>query len=73
MRKAGLDPAGVIVRGVSILKIKYDTQQAITHRGQHEIDRWEKQVERDLQRMIQMWSELRLPYSLPHQSEWLFW
>lgn len=65
-RRAGIEASGAVVRGVSILKTKYDTQQAITHRGQHEIDRWEKQVERDLQRMIQMWSEGYWDHNLDH-------
>lgn len=54
-KKVGLDPAGAIVRGVSILKTKYDTQQAITYRTPYELDRWEEQVQRDLDRMIQCW------------------
>lgn len=48
---------GAIVRGVSILKTKYDTQQAITYRGKWEIERWYEQVMRDLKRMIQCWED----------------
>jgi hypothetical protein len=46
---------GFIVRGISILKTKYDTLQAITYRGDWEVDRWIHQVERDLKRMIECW------------------
>jgi len=63
-RKAGLNPAGAIVRGVSILKTKYDTQQAITYRSEYEIERWEAQVVRDIQRMIECWRSGWWDYSL---------
>jgi PD-(D/E)XK nuclease superfamily protein len=51
----GIVTNGSIVRGVSILKTKYDTQQAITYRTPWEIDRWYQQTLRDVQRMIQCW------------------
>lgn len=54
-KKANLHPAGAIVRGVSILKTKYDTQQALTYRTPYELERWEHQVHRDLERMIECW------------------
>lgn len=54
-RQAGLDIKGAIVRGVSILKTKYDTQQALTYRPEWEVQRWLVQVQRDLSRMIQLW------------------
>lgn len=37
---AGLRPNGVLVRGVSILKTKYETQQAITYRHPWQIEEW---------------------------------
>jgi hypothetical protein len=54
-RQSGLEIAGILIRGVSILKTKYDTQQAITYRPQWMIDRWLGQVLRDLTRMESMW------------------
>ena len=54
-QRAGLALDGFIVRGISILKTKYDTQQAITYRPQWMIDRWYDQLLRDLTRMVQMW------------------
>ena len=39
-REAGIQVDGAIVRGVSILKTKYDTQQAIGYRPSWQIDRW---------------------------------
>lgn len=54
-RRAGFDLKGVIVRGVSILKTKYDTQQVLASRSEWEVDRWLMQVDRDLKRMLAMW------------------
>lgn len=38
--RAGIRVAGAIVRGVSILKTKYDTQQVLTYRPEWQINRW---------------------------------
>lgn len=65
-RENGIDAAGMIVRGVSILKTKYDTQQAITYRSEWEVSRWLDQVCRDLDRMIQCWRDGWWDYSLDH-------
>lgn len=62
----GLPISGVIVRGVSILKSKYETQQAISYRSKYEIDRWLAQTVRDIQRMIRCWEEGYWDYSLDH-------
>lgn len=53
--QAGIKTNGNIVRGVSILKTKYDTQQVITYRSPYEIDRWMQQTLRDLKRMQECW------------------
>jgi hypothetical protein len=63
-RQSGLEIAGILIRGVSILKTKYDTQQAITYRPQWMIDRWLGQVLRDLTRMESMWEEDYFDYNL---------
>lgn len=65
-REFGLNPTGVIVRGVSILKTKYDTQQVMSYRSPYEIDRWLEQTCRDLERMIQCWKEGYWDYNLDH-------
>jgi hypothetical protein len=39
-KAAGIRPNGVLVRGVSILKTRYDTQQAITYRDERQIEEW---------------------------------
>lgn len=62
----GINVAGVIVRGVSILKTKYDTLQVITYRSDWEIERWKQQVEADLRRMQRCWEEDYWDYSLDH-------
>lgn len=63
-RQQGIHMAGMIVRGVSILKTKYDTVEVPTFRSQYEIDRWETQVHHDLRRMVQCWEEGYWDYSL---------
>ena len=63
-KQQGLEAAGCLVRGVSILKTKYDTQQVMTYRTEHEMERWYKQVHRDLQRMLNCWEEGWWDYSL---------
>lgn len=66
LRRIGVEPAGAIVRGVSILKTKYDTMQAITYRSPYELERWEEQTCRDLARMQRMWEEGWWDYALDH-------
>lgn len=63
-KESGIPVSGAIIRGVSILKTKYDTQEAITNRAQHEIDRWKFQSERDITRAIAMWKEGYWDYAL---------
>lgn len=57
---------GFLVRGVSILKTKYDTMQAITQRPQWQLDRWYEQLLRDVKRMIQCWEEGYFDLNLDH-------
>jgi hypothetical protein len=62
--KQGIKTAGAIIRGVSILKTKYDTVEVPTYRSQYEIERWEEQLNRDVERMIQQWKEGYWDYNL---------
>ena len=64
--RAGIKLDGFLVRGVSILKTKYETMQAITYRPQWQIDRWYEQLLRDLQRMIIAWETGYFDYNLDH-------
>lgn len=63
-RQSGLQIAGILVRGISILKTKYDHAQCITYRPEWMIQRWEHQVIRDLTRMEAMWHEGYFDYNL---------
>lgn len=64
--RAGIKLDGFLVRGVSILKTKYDTLQAITYRPQWQIERWYEQLLRDLKRMMAAWEEGYYDYNLDH-------
>lgn len=63
-RQSGIPVAGTLVRGVSILKTKYDTQEVITGRTEWEVDRWYWQTMRDIQRMISMWEQDYFDFNL---------
>lgn len=54
------------MRGISILKTKYDHAQAITYRSQWEVDRWLGQTMRDVARMVECWREGIWDYNLDH-------
>lgn len=64
--RGGIKLNGFLVRGVSILKTKYDTLQAITYRPDWQIDRWYEQLLRDLRRLIECWKEGYFDYNLDH-------
>jgi len=66
MGRLGLKLNGFLIRGVSILKTKYDTQQALTYRPEWQLDRWEYQLNRDVNRMIAAWKEGYFDYNLDH-------
>ncbi len=63
-KQAGLRVDGIMVRGISILRTKYDTMQVLTNRSQYEIDRGLEQVHRDIERMIRCWREGYWDYAL---------
>lgn len=63
-QQSGLAVDGVLIRGVSILKTKYETQQVITYRRKWEMERWLEQLCRDLERMKTMWAEGYFDYNL---------
>lgn len=65
-KQAGFPLNGFIIRGVSILKTKYDTQEAVTYRPQWMIDRWYEQVLKDVERMYQAWDSGYWDYDLDH-------
>ena len=64
--RVGLNVQGTLVRGVSILKTKYDHLQHVTYRSPYEVDRWLAQTHRDIARAIAMWKDGHWDYSLDH-------
>lgn len=64
--RAGIKLDGFLVRGVSILKTKYDTLQAITYRPQWLIDRWYGQLLLDVRRLISSWESGYYDFNLDH-------
>jgi hypothetical protein len=51
-REHGIRCDGVLVRGISILKTKYDTQQAVSYRPDWQIDRWYANMLTVVQRLV---------------------
>jgi hypothetical protein len=64
--RAGFPINGFLVRGISILKTKYETQQALTYRTAWMIDRWYEQLHRDIKRLIEQWESGKFDYNLDH-------
>lgn len=62
----GIKLDGFLVRGVSILKTKYDTLEAITYRPSWQVERWFEQLHRDIHRMISCWREGYWDLNLDH-------
>ena len=65
-RQAGIRVDGVIVRGVSILKTKYDTQEAISYRPEWQVDRWYNELLDWVQDMLQCWQTGKYKYNMDH-------
>jgi hypothetical protein len=65
-QQAGIPLQGFLVRGISILKTKYDTQQALTYRPQWMLDRWYEQLMKDIDRMKKCWESGYWDYDLDH-------
>jgi hypothetical protein len=64
----GKPVAGAIIRGVSILKTKYDSVECPVQRSPFQIERWYKQLLRDVQRMIEIWRSGEFSYQLDKGS-----
>lgn len=64
--KMGIRVDGVLVRGVSILKTKFDTQETVTYRPAWMIERGIAQLERDVLRMIEAWKSGAWNLNLDH-------
>ena len=64
--RMGIHVDGVLVRGVSILKTKYDTAESVTYRPKWMIERGIAQLERDVLRMIDAWKSGAWDMNLDH-------
>lgn len=64
--RAGINIQGTLVRGVSILKTKYDHLQHVTYRSPYEVERWLAQTHKDIQRAIAMWRAGYWDFALDH-------
>lgn len=62
--KAGINVQGTLVRGISILKTKYDHLQHVTYRSQYEVDRWLEYIHSSIRRAIQMWKDGYWDYAM---------
>jgi hypothetical protein len=65
-KQFGIKVDGVIVRGVSILKTKYDTQEAISYRPEWQVERWFDQLCGWVEAIIQDWKNDKFRHNLDH-------
>ena len=63
-KQSGHNVAGALIRGVSILKTKYDHAQAVVYRPDYMIDQWLFQLKRDIIAMQRCWEEGYWDYNL---------
>jgi hypothetical protein len=63
-REYGIPVSQVLVRGISILKTKFDHAQALSARPTYAIERWHAQFVRDIRRAITCWEEGYWDYNL---------
>jgi hypothetical protein len=64
--RAGIKIDGVIVRGVSILKTKYDTQQPVSYRPEWQVDRWYEELLDWVDDMIRAYKTGKWRHNLDH-------
>ena len=65
-RCAGIAVQGALIRGVSILKTKYDCAEAITYRPEWQVQRWLQQTLRDIAAAVKCWEEGYWDWALDH-------
>lgn len=61
-----IDAQGVLVRGVSILKTKYETQQAITYRHDWQVEEWFQKTCDLIEDLLRAWKRSYWRKSLDH-------
>ena len=67
--RGGLKLQGFLIRGVSILKTKYETQQAVTYRPQWMIDEWYETLLENLKWLVEQWERGRFQPNLDHACQ----
>lgn len=65
----GINPTGVVVRGIAIRKEGYDCKQHITYRADWERERWLRQTIKDLERFKAAWLADDYDYNLDHACQ----
>lgn len=65
-KESGMRVDGAVIRGVSILKTKYDTQEAITYRSETAIARWYTEMLEWVQEMITAYKRRVWKHNLDH-------
>lgn len=65
-KEAGIRVDGAIVRGVSILKTKYDTQEAISYRPEWQIKRWYTELVEWIDEIKVNWMRGKWRHNLDH-------
>lgn len=68
-RESGIKVDGVIVRGVSILKTKYETAEAISYRPEWQVDRWYIQLLSWITAMVHCWKTEEWKHNLDNACE----
>jgi hypothetical protein len=64
---ASIPVQGAMVRGVSILKTKYDTAEVITYRPDWQVKRWLTQTVQDLQHLQEAWESGYFDFNLDEE------
>ncbi len=56
-RESGYKVEGAIIRGISFLKSSFGTAEVIEHRPDWMVQRWKRQLEKDVARAIKAWEQ----------------
>lgn len=64
--QSGIHVDGAVIRGVSILKTKYDTQQAVSYRPEWQISRWYDEMLTWIERAKSAYASGRYLHNLDH-------
>ena len=54
-QESNLPVLGAIIRGIAILKTKYNIAECITHRPPHIVEAWKERLVYDAKRLLEMW------------------